>query len=85
MKTILTYCHQPRPYADSVGKCVIQLEDGDNEEEIIKDFTRDRAWYEMTYSNPKKINYYTWLDPFSIRHEVRGNLIMFDTERVYLD
>lgn len=85
MKTINVYCHQPRPYADSVGKCVLLLEDGDNEEEIIKNYTSKTLWYEMQYSNPKKINYYTWLDPFNTRHEVYGNLLMFDTEQVFLD
>lgn len=85
MKKIIEFCRQPRPYADSVGKCVLLLEDGDNEEEIIKDFTRDRNWYEMKYSNPQKINYYTWIDRFSTRQEVRGNLLVFDTTRVFLD
>lgn len=38
MKIIENYCRQPFPYSDAEGWLKIELEDGDNREEIIKEY-----------------------------------------------
>lgn len=65
MKIIENYCNQPRPYADSVGYLKIELEEGDDREQIIKDYTKTpEHWYQETckfqptLSNEKLLVFY---------------------------
>jgi len=93
MEIIFDYCSQPRAYADSVGKCLIKLDENDNEDEVIKTFTQGKEWYETHYSVDKKLTSYTYgknkFDSngklIKIEVHLEGNLILFNTKRVFLD
>ena len=93
MRIIFDHCTQPRKYADSRGTCLVLLEGNDKPEDVIKEFTKKREWYEQTYSNPKQIQEYTHKQQRYIHsqgmvpHDItyKGNLILFDTFRPFLD
>lgn len=49
MKIIEDYCNQPRAYADSEGFLKIELEPGDNREEIIKQYHKPKEnWWDVS-------------------------------------
>jgi|LSQX01.3.fsa_nt_gb hypothetical protein len=82
MKILTNYVKQTRPYADSYGHCVIEIEDGDKVDEIIEKYVKTpRKWYEQSYSHP--ICMKEFRDFFGKKHE--GNLLVFTTKRIYLD
>ena len=82
MKILTNYVKQTRPYADSYGHCVIEIEDGDNVEEIIEKYVKTpRQWYEQSYSHPICMKEFT--DSCGKKYE--GNLLVFATKRIYLD
>ena len=85
MKILINYCTQQRRYGDSYGKCVIQLEPGDDADAIIKDFTRKREWWEKTYSNLSRVNHYEYKNWDGSIVSFDGDLIVFDTYQTYLD
>ena len=93
MKIIFDNCTQTRRYGPSTGKCLIQLESGDNAKEIIKEYTKTREWYERTYSNPQRFSEYTYKVHKKnengqwerVDEIVKGDLILFDTYQEYLD
>jgi hypothetical protein len=94
MKVLFDHCSQNgRAYADSYGECLIALEPSDNADEIIKEQTKKRQWYEEEYAYPRRITSYTHevlkfheTGPCTKENEtITGDLILFNTHRVYLD
>lgn len=82
MKIIFDYCRQIEPYRGSSGKCLIELEKDDNVDEIIKEFTAPKEWFEQKYLNPKRVSSYE----YSVTNKkYEGDLLIFDTRRAYLD
>lgn len=85
MKELVNYCTQERRYGDSRGKCVVQLENGDDADAIIKEYTKAREWYAQTYSNPVRTSHYEHRRWNGEVQSFDGDLIVFDTYRTYLD
>ena len=84
MKKLFDYYHQVRRYGDSEGLCLVELEEGDNKEEIIKEFTKDREWYEQKYHFKEALNRYEY-EMFNGIRVYEGNLLLFQTRRANLD
>jgi len=85
MKTLRSYCNQKGSYQDSTGQCVIELEEGDDADAIIKDYLKKRAWYEMSYSQPRRCKEYSFISWDGVKQVYEGDLIVFNTHREYLD
>lgn len=80
MKILSEHCIQPKAYGDSYGCLIIELEPGDVEQDIINEYLIPREWYEVQYSNPRRTK--------SCRigsYAFEGDLLVFDTYRIYLD
>lgn len=84
MKILFEYCTQSRAYADSHGKCLVLVEDGDDKEAIKADFEKPRNWYEQSYIFSRELNEYTF-QKYDGDVVYKGNLLLFDTTRPYLD
>lgn len=91
MKVITDYARQPRPYADHIGECVIELEEGETIQDVIKKYVAPkRDWFERTYSRPIEISSYktkqwdaekgTMVDV-----EYKGRLVKMIVRQPYLD
>lgn len=81
MKRLFSYCEQPRPYADSKGEMLIELEDNETIQDVIEKYIKpEHAWYEQYYSEPKEVNEYTYNGV-----TYSGRLVLLKTHRVYLD
>lgn len=84
MKILFDYCTQPRRYSDSYGECLVLLEEGDDKEEIKREFHKPRAWYEQNYSFDRECTEYTEKKyGGDVVH--KGKLLLFKTQRDYLD
>ena len=84
MEIIFNYCRQTRRYGDSEGLCLVKLAEGDNKEEIIKDFTKERNWYEQKYYFAKELNKYEH-NGYNGTVIYEGDLLLFKTYQIYLD
>lgn len=90
MKILFNYCEQQRKYASSYGLCLVQLEPGDNADEIIKEFTKPREWYELKFSGAQRISEYVY-EKYNTEKKCKdkativGDLILFKTFQEYLD
>lgn len=90
MKEVFNYCAQAAPYRDSYGRCLVELEAGDTFEDVIKEYMKPRAWYEVRYENPRGVDSYTY-EEYSIEERkkvtknITGELVLFDTYCMYLD
>lgn len=85
MKRLNEYCTQVRRYGPSKGHAIYEIEPGDDEdaiEEFIATMTlTERRWHEIHYSNPQRVT------EFRVSHilKYKGDLLVFDTDREYLD
>ena len=43
MKILFDYCYQRRAYADHTGLCLVEVEKGDNVEEIKKELIKTKS------------------------------------------
>jgi hypothetical protein len=84
MKILFNYCTQSRRYADSYGECLVLLEEGDDKEEIKREFHKERAWYEQSYSFDRECKEYVE-KKYSGDVVHTGNMLLFKTRRAYLD
>jgi len=84
MKILFNYCSQPRAYADSVGYCLVSVEEGDDVESIKKEFHQERQWYEQTYLFEKQVSEYA---EHTYKGDIihKGKLLLFKTRSPYLD
>jgi hypothetical protein len=85
MKILFDYCRQPRAYADSVGECLVLIEDGDDKEAIIADFEKPREWCAQSYSLLRELNEYTQTNYDGTVVVHRGVLLLFRTKQEFLD
>lgn len=84
MKILFDHCSQPRAYADSVGKCLVLVEDGDDVNAIKAEFHKPKEWYQQSYSFDKEVSEYIEKRyNGDIKHT--GKLLLFSTHRVFLD
>lgn len=85
MKILFNYCSQPRAYADSVGECLVLVEEGDDKEAIKADFQKPREWFQQSYSLLRELTEYTETkyDRTVVVH--KGVLLLFRTKRAFLD
>ena len=85
MKVLLDYCYQVRPYADSKGHCLIELNEEETIQDVINKYIKPtRAWYEQSYSSARTVKEYVHE---TCQGEVTytGRLVLLDTHRAYLD
>lgn len=80
MKELFNYCYQLRAYADSVGYCLVELEEGETIKDVLKEYIVSKEWYEQQYLNAKEITEYK--DKGKI---YSGRLVLMDTYQVFLD
>lgn len=82
MKILFDYCYQRRAYADHTGLCLVEVEKGDNVEEIKKELTKPKAWYEQKYTFLKAVEEYTTKN-YPEEKTYKGNLLLFATRAGY--
>lgn len=81
MKTLFSYCRQPRAYADSQGKMLIELENDETIQDVIEEYIKlEHMWYEQYYSDPKEVNEYVYNGV-----AYSGRLVLLKTHQAYLD
>ena len=81
MKKLFNYCRQPRAYADSQGEMLIELENDETIQDVIKEYIKsEREWYETYYSDPKEVNEYVYDGVTYV-----GRLVLLKTHAPYLD
>lgn len=90
MIVIFDECKQPKTFADNVGLCLIELESGDDVDSIIKEYTKERPWYERAYSEPRKLSEYKYSkydfkQQKNVYETITGNLVLFNTFQWFLD
>lgn len=91
MKVITDYVKQPRKYANSVGECVVELEDGETIQDVIDRYiTTKREWWERQYSDAVEITTYKkklWDTEKNGFYEKEFNcrMVRMTTKQVYLD
>jgi len=82
MKKIFDYCRQPRAYADSVGLCLVLVEDGEDVEAIKKEFHKPKEWYEEKYFFSQELTEYVQ-DTYKGKVTHTGKLLLFNTRSEY--
>lgn len=90
MKVIFDYCTQIGKHKHSEGECLVELEEGDVAEDVIKSYVRVREWWERRYHSAKLVKEHTYKKWSSEERDmvdttVKGNLILFKTFRDYVD
>lgn len=80
---LMEYCNQKRAYADSYGLCLVELEAGDVAEKVIMDLEKEREWHEQSFTFKERLSEYT---NKCSRGDIiyKGDLLLFDTHRVFL-
>lgn len=86
MKVIFDYCRQIKPYGDSKGQCLVQLEENETINDVKAKYVKDKwDWFDVKYGNLKEIPTYTdttWKGETVIH---TGRLVLMDTFQTYLD
>lgn len=86
MKELLNYCVQAGAYKDSFGKCLVELEGTETIHDVIAKYIDvKRGRWEQHYSNPKLIDKYEKSFYTGEVKVYKGNLVLMDTKREYLD
>lgn len=79
MKVLFRYTRQPRRYADREGFMLVELEEGDNKDEVIKDFNEKR---DIVSSN----KFLREVDTYEHNGETyTGNLLLFEAIDAFMD
>jgi len=76
MKFLFSRWEPARAFADYHGTCLVELEKEDTYENVVKELTKEKPFYETQFVNPKRFTEY---------ENYKGNLILFDTVSSYLD
>lgn len=85
MKVLLDYCYQVKPYGDSYGHCLVELEQDETIQDVINKYVNvKRDWYEKDYSCAKEVNEYVD-ETYHGSVTYTGRLVLLDTHREYLD
>jgi len=86
MKQLLHTCTQPRPYANSVGVCLVKLEGAETIKDVEDKYINvDKEWYETQYSNARLVSEYANRVNYGEYEHFTGNLVLMKTEREYAD
>jgi len=84
MKILFDNLSQPRKYADSYGWCLVEVEDGEDVENIKAEFHKPKEWYQEKYTFDKELTEYV-LERYNGPVTYTGKLLLFRTHQVYLD
>lgn len=85
MKVLLDYCHQVKPYDDSYGHCLIELDEEETIQDVINKYIKpNRAWYEKSYSSARTVKEYVH-ETYHGSVTYTGRLVLMNTHRLYLD
>ena len=78
MKELFNYCRQPRAYADSVGKCLVELEENETIKDAREKYASQDGWWGTKYTNHHKVEKCNYRDK-----EYKGNLVLINTQSAY--
>ena len=78
MKELFNYCSQPRAYADSIGYCLVELEENETIEDVKREYISGDGWWERKYTNIHEVSEYTHHNK-----EYRGRLVLMNTKSTY--
>ena len=78
MKELFNYCSQPRAYADSVGHCLVEMEENETIQDVKKEYASGSGWWERKYSSIREVSEYTHNNK-----EYKGRLALMNTKSAY--
>lgn len=78
MKELFNYCSQPRAYADSVGKCLVELEENETIKDVKEKYASQDGWWGIKYTSHRNVSEYKYRDKQYV-----GRLVLIDTKSAY--